>query len=443
MRPGIDLVTVLYDSSAFIPMLAETVRSLAGLVENVILVDNASSDGSAELAAASLPDARVIRSGVNVGFGAGNNVGLAQVRSPLVLLMNPDATIDPASVENLRRLLLENPDVAGVQPCIRLLGWPCITTSMGVGLTRYGEGYDLRFHHCEPGPPQPGFEEVPAVTCACALFRMEALESVGLFDEGMFMYFEDVDLSLRLGLGGWRLLLDRDSVAAHHVGASGTPARTREWQLESSVLLTRRYLSRGASGRLPGYWWKRELRTIVSSILKGRDWSWRVRAVRRGATVPAFPRVLPERVRLLLDPDPMDAPLPRRPGGFPLDRDGAVTAGPGWVRGGGPVPCGFFEYGAIESAAPGGRSVPVVLDLVTEGGLMSGSLLTAEGTPLGRFVLGGRPVEIEIPSRPAPGRFVLRMDDPFAAGAGGRTRCLGAVSRPGDGAGGSDPGVQR
>jgi N-acetylglucosaminyl-diphospho-decaprenol L-rhamnosyltransferase len=428
---GIDLVTVLYNSSGFIPMLADTIGRLKGLVRRAIIIDNRSSDGSADAAESAIPDSTVVRLGENRGFGAGNNVGLGLVRSPLVLLLNPDARIGPRSLESMRDVLLDERRAAGVQPLVRLLGWPCITTSRGVGFTRFGEGYDYRFFQCEPGPVRPGCSLVPGITCACALFRMDALASAGFFDERIFMYFEDADLSLRLGAEGHSLLLDREAVAEHHVGASSASADAMSWQLESSVLLTRRYLSPSGSGHLPGHWWRREFRILLGSLLKGRKWRWRVRAVRRGMAAPASPRSLPAGLRSLLDPDPMDMPLPHRRGGFALDADGLVIAGPGWS----PTPCGsgtgvFHEYGAVE-LAPSAVASGLELELDAGPEVMSGSLLTADGHLLDRFILGFGPSGLRLPREAGSSvRFIVRCDDPSLASSGRGVHCLG-VSAPG------------
>ncbi|MBN1434327.1 glycosyltransferase family 2 protein [Candidatus Fermentibacterales bacterium] len=420
MRTGeVDLLVVTHRSAGFAERTARNVEELSGLLREVIVVDSASDDGTAEAFRSVLPEATVIALGSNPGFGGANNVGLSRSSAPLVMLLNPDASIDGASLESLIAGVRSREDCAGAQPWIHLEGWPCVTASAGVGMTRYGEGYDRRFGHYEPDAPRPGSVEVPCITCAAALFRRQALLDVSGFDETIFMYFEDLDLSLRLRSAGWRLMLDRSARAGHLIGASSDRARSRAWQLESAALLCRRYLSRGSSGRLPARFVRRELRAVASGMLRGTGWAWRLAALRRALSARVRPVALADSLMADLDPDPMDLPIALERGGFALDDDGLISAGPGWVRSV-EGPC-FSSYGCLSIGGTGGAPL---FELASSRGLITGGIRRAHGgSPLCRFAAGEDPVRI----RPGPVRgdekLAIWMDEPSS---GRRILCRNA-----------------
>ncbi len=339
MNRKITVIVVTWNSSKMIPALTRTLRGIGSLCD-IVISDNASDDSTVEDISELLPEARIVRNRVNGGFGYGNNRGFEICDSEYVLLLNSDASITRSSLERLLSTLEADPCAAGVQPLIRLWDWPLVTLSAGAAMTEYGRGYDFDFMHFQPFPDR-NTVEVPCITAALSLYRMEALKAAGGFDENIFMYYEDVDLCLRLKGMGYRLLLDPDSIASHMMGASSRRKAAEEWELQSSAYIVRKYLG-GEKCGLPDYWRRTEFRTRLSCIRKARPWLWRPAALRRVRRMKISHSDLPEEFLLhLLAPRPLRMPHPRpdNMSGEPFPMSD-VTTGPGW-RGRNVDSCGF------------------------------------------------------------------------------------------------------
>ncbi len=329
MKKNITAIVVTWNSQELVPGLARTIKDIEPLCD-IVISDNASGDTTVEAVRKMIPGARIIRNSRNGGFGYGNNKGIEISDTEYILLLNSDASILRSSLEKLINTLENNPDAAGVQPLIRLWKWPLVTLSAGAAMTEYGYGYDFDFMHFQPFPDNETVE-VPCLTAALSLFRTEALRRAEGFDENIFMYFEDIDLSLRLTGFGYRLLLEPAAEAQHMMGASSSRIQAEKWELQSSTYLTRKFLG-GNSCRLPDYWRRTELRTRISCMLKRRPWLWRLAALRKVRNMDIEHVSLPrEFLMKLLAPRPLRMPHPRSnsiPGEyFPTSH---VSAGPGW-----------------------------------------------------------------------------------------------------------------
>ncbi len=329
MKKNITAIVVTWNSRKLIADLAGTIKGIEPLC-NIVISDNASSDDTVKAAAEAIPGAKIIRNGRNGGFGYGNNRALQVCDTEYVLFLNSDASIPRSSLEKLVSTLENNPNAAGVQPLVRMWGWPLITLSAGAAMTEYGRGYDFDFMHFQPYPDTES-AEVPCITAALSLFRTDALRRAGGFDENIFMYYEDVDLCLRLRAMGYTFLLEPEAGGIHRMGASSSRGTAVKWELQSSAYLTRKFLG-GSSCTLPDYWRRTELRTRVSSLLKGRSWLWRVAALRRARKMKIEPSDLPEEFLMhLLAPRPLRMPYPRPHNLSPVHFHGSdVIAGPGF-----------------------------------------------------------------------------------------------------------------
>jgi GT2 family glycosyltransferase len=222
----VDVVIVTYRARTF---LAECLRRLPPEAASVCVVDNGSDDGTAELVRSVAPAVDLVAASDNLGFAAATNLGIGRGGAPYVLVLNPDVYLEPETVCALLALLESSPDVGAagcrlVRPdgsldhaCRR--SFPTVLGALGhlTGLGRRrqrGRLAQYRAPDVERGP-------VDAINGALMLLRRRALEDVGTFDEGYWMYMEDLDLCFRLWRGGWRVWYEPDVSAVHLKGAAG------------------------------------------------------------------------------------------------------------------------------------------------------------------------------------------------------------------------------
>ena len=205
----------------------------------VVLVDNGSSDDSIALALRELEDVRVVELGENLGFGRAINRGVAAVPGDPLILLNNDAVPEPRFVEALLDGLGENVDsVAGVllqeraPELIDSAGVVADTTLMGFDYL-HGERAEVAATAAPPLGPTGG----------AALYRRQAFEAVGGFDERIFLYYEDLDLALRLAARGGRCRLAPAARALHAYSASlgAASAGKYAWTGWSRGYMLRRY----------------------------------------------------------------------------------------------------------------------------------------------------------------------------------------------------------
>jgi N-acetylglucosaminyl-diphospho-decaprenol L-rhamnosyltransferase len=248
-RPRVSAVVVSFESAT---PLRQLLPALRAAVDEVVVVDNASRDGSAELAEELVADAVVVRHGENRGCAAGVNAGVAASSGDLVLLCNPDVELDAEAVTALVAAALRHPgDVVGPRvhyPDGRLQlsrsGPPTLRNLLGEQVlvpetTRPGSWparlwprwgtYDVEV----PGPVLSG--------CSLLIPRT-TLQSVGPFDEGYFMYWEEVDWQLRAIASGHTCWLVPSAQVCHARGSSSGPADPR--QAAALHRSTRRFLRR-------------------------------------------------------------------------------------------------------------------------------------------------------------------------------------------------------
>ncbi|HEX2037881.1 MAG TPA: glycosyltransferase family 2 protein [Chloroflexota bacterium] len=211
MRATVQVVT--FNHRDIISRCLDAVQHTLGAADELLLVDNASSDGTAEFVASAYPWVRVVRSPRNLGYGGANNLGAAAARGEYLVFLNPDTEPQPGWLEALlsavegapertlatAKLLLaatpERVDTFGNQ--VHVSG---ITTSRGWG---------------QPASEYPQPEEVAAVSGACFALTRSLFWQLGGFDERLFMYFEDTDLSLRARLAGYRCVAVPEARVLH------------------------------------------------------------------------------------------------------------------------------------------------------------------------------------------------------------------------------------
>ena len=243
--PGTPLITVIiisYNTCAITLKCLRDLHAAMSCPAEVIVVDNASTDGSAQAIARDFPSVHLIRNDRNAGFSSANNQAMRVARGEYFLLLNSDAFVVPGVMETLVRYLENNPSVGVVGP--RLLN---------------SDGTLQHSCHHFPSPARAWLENLwistllsshPAigsyrrwdhdrerivdfVSGACMLVRRKTYEQVGGFDEMFFMYAEETDWQRRMRSRGWLVGFTPDAKVMHLGGASGGATGIRCYVFES------------------------------------------------------------------------------------------------------------------------------------------------------------------------------------------------------------------
>jgi hypothetical protein len=226
MSASVCIVIVSYNVR---DLLRDCLRTLSG--QRVIVVDNASGDGSTAMVRTEFPAVELIANTDNRGFAAACNQGIAASTEEFILILNPDTLVTPAALQTLLDIMrtepragacgprILNPDGSLQPSCRRFPTLPrLLLDEFGLGKlfprsTFFG-GYRMTWWAHDQ------LREVDQLMGAALLLRRAALEQVGPFDEHFFVYFEEVDLCLRLHGAGWKVLFVPDAQVVHHGGQS-------------------------------------------------------------------------------------------------------------------------------------------------------------------------------------------------------------------------------
>ena len=202
----------------------------------VVIVDNASTDGSAALVAERYPWVRFVRLEANTGFTGGNNAGLPFARGRFVVLLNNDTMPDPHWLAELADAIAEHPGT-NVASKLVFAGDPTTLNSAGLQLLRDGRAIDRGFKHADVGQ----FEAPAAVFAGCgAAVVFDARERNGrLFDPRFFMYYEDLDAAWRAQLAGRTTVYAPRSLVRHvHGGSAGDESPLFRFHVERNRALS-------------------------------------------------------------------------------------------------------------------------------------------------------------------------------------------------------------
>ncbi len=248
VHQAVSVIIVNYNAGTLLSLCVESVLTQS---DEIIIVDNASVDGSIDTVAATWPRVRIIKNDRNLGFATACNMGASVATAQFLLFFNPDCSCEPGVLSKLLDAmnsddrvgmvggLLANMDGTEQAGGRRAVPTPWRSFVRAFGLHRFQNRWPklfFDFHlHKQPLPDRP--IEVEAISGACMLVKREAVADVGLWDEDYFLHCEDLDWCMRFRQKGWKILFVPSARITHALGACG---RSRpifvEWHKHKGML---------------------------------------------------------------------------------------------------------------------------------------------------------------------------------------------------------------
>lgn len=216
--PEVSVVVVTWNGKRFLDDCLGAVAAQRGVRVETMLVDNASTDGTVAHVRDRFPAVRVVTLPENRGFAAASNVGAREARAPLVAFLNNDTIAEPGWLQALARGLDPARGVALATSRIVYMHDPHVIDSAGDGVLRSGGAFK-RLHGQPVSEAAESMEVFGACGAACLLPK-KVFDELGGFDERFFASHEDVDLSYRARLRGYRVMYVADAVVRHHGSAT-------------------------------------------------------------------------------------------------------------------------------------------------------------------------------------------------------------------------------
>ncbi|HEX2911993.1 MAG TPA: glycosyltransferase [Chloroflexia bacterium] len=268
--PDVSIIIVSYNVAS---LLADCLNSLIkrpadGLNIEIIVVDNASADGSPDLVRQNFPEVKLVANQYNYGFPRGCNQGLRRARGRYLFFLNPDAALEAGSLQKLVGFMEKQPRAGIVAPLVRYpdgslqpnrrrFPGPALAFVESTILERYRPFRNLpalrRFKFSDVSPEQA--HEVDWIVGAAFLVRREVIEAIGGLDERYFMYSEELDFCRRAKEQGWQIWYEPAAAAVHQEGQSSkqdVPARHINFHT-SKLSYYRKFYGRTYAGLLRSF----------------------------------------------------------------------------------------------------------------------------------------------------------------------------------------------
>jgi len=229
-RPALSVIVVNWNGGDLLASCLSSVRdATGGISTEVLLVDNASTDGSTARALAALPAAKLIQNSGNSGFARAANQALEVAAGEFLLLLNPDARIERGSIA---RML----EVMATDARIGIIGCPSADEN-GRVVPGYETSYPGARGRTLAATGGGAERDVAWVSGACLIARREMIAEIGPLDDGFFMYYEDVDWCYRARAAAWRVVTLPDVTVTHVLG--GSSARVDRAETERRTVASR------------------------------------------------------------------------------------------------------------------------------------------------------------------------------------------------------------
>jgi len=221
MKPRVVTIILNWNGKDHLGCCLDSLLRTTHLNHHILLVDNASTDGSVDYVRERYPAVEVVVNDGNIGFARGNNVGFLHALksgADFVMLLNADTEVEPDWLDGLMEVMDADPNVGICGSKIMMFSQRGLISSFGHRMNLLGFAWDACVGRID-GPRWQEVQEVISVCGAALLIRREALEAVGLFDPMYFAYYEDVDLALRVRMCGYTVKVAPRSIVYHKYSA--------------------------------------------------------------------------------------------------------------------------------------------------------------------------------------------------------------------------------
>ena len=240
--PTLSVVVVTWNAKKYVDLCLRSLANIKDISAEVIVVDNASTDGTPELISECFPEFRLIRNETNLGFSKANNIGIREARGTFICLVNSDVIVPEGCFRILADFLRAEPSVGMVGPQMiapngsisrSAMRFPSLRSAIARALSLDHKPSISRMLKCQlmADFPHDVTQDVDILNGWFWMIRREALDEVGLLDEQFFMYGEDMDWCMRFGQHGWRRVF-LSSTRAVHFGAGSSSAMPIRFYVE-------------------------------------------------------------------------------------------------------------------------------------------------------------------------------------------------------------------
>ena len=229
----LSIIIVNYNVKEFLQNLIHSIeKASSNLTKEIIIIDNASDDGSVDFIKEKFPQIKLIANQTNLGFGKANNIGLKQATGKYILLINPDTLVAEDTFEKMIQFFesnkniglagckILNPDGTLQLACRRSFPGPWTSFTKVTGLSNLFPNSKIFARYNLTYLDENKSYEVDAISGSFMMMRKEVYEKVGGFDEQFFMYGEDLDLCYRIQKAGFKVFYVHSTQIIHYKGES-------------------------------------------------------------------------------------------------------------------------------------------------------------------------------------------------------------------------------
>lgn len=216
LAPLVTIVVICWNNRRFLERCFDSLMRTDYLNLEIFLADNASTDGSAAFVAEHYPSVRILVHPENLGFAEGNNRALRLAKGKYVVTLNPDTEVDPSWIQAMVEVAEKDTSVGMISPKMYIMDRGRTLNSAGGDMLLPSGDNLARGFYLEDDGRFDQVEETFGPSAGAGFYRRRMLEDIGLFDRGLFTYFEDVDLNLRAQLRGYRCMYVPDAVVYHY-----------------------------------------------------------------------------------------------------------------------------------------------------------------------------------------------------------------------------------